>query len=76
LDAGAEELWRRCRQQAEEQGLERPLLGSVESFRNLYEARRPHYLKASFRQETGGKSIKEIAAAVVQFLGLNRRAKR
>ena len=72
LDAGVEELWRRCTQQAERQGIERPLLGSLESFRELYEARRPHYLKASFRQETSGKSVEEIAAEVVQALGLDR----
>ena len=62
LDAGVEELWRRCREQAERQGMERPLLGSLESFRELYEARRPHYLKAALRQETGGKTVEEIAA--------------
>lgn len=72
LDAGVEELWRRCRQQAEQQGVERPLLGSLESFRELYEARRPHYLKASFRQETSGKTVERIAAEVVQALGLDR----
>jgi shikimate kinase len=72
LDAAAEELWRRCRRQAEQQGIERPLLGNVASFRALYEARRPQYLKASFRQETGGKTIEEIAAEVVQALGLDR----
>jgi shikimate kinase len=70
LDAGLEELWRRCREQGERQGIERPLLGNVESFRELYEARQPHYLKASFRQETGGKTVEEIAAEVVQALGL------
>jgi len=70
LDAAPEELWRRCLQQAERQGIERPLLGNVESFRKLYEARRPHYWKASFRQETGEKTVEEIAAEVVQALGL------
>jgi shikimate kinase len=68
LDAEVEELWRRCREQT---GMERPLLGSEESFRNLYEVRRPHYLKAQFRQETGGKTVKQIAQAVVQVLGLD-----
>jgi shikimate kinase len=72
LDASVEELWRRCRQQAEQQGTERPLLSSLESFRELYEARQPHYLKASLRQETGGKTVAEIAAEVVLALGLNR----
>jgi shikimate kinase len=73
LDASVEELWRRCRQQAEQQGMERPLLGSLEGFRELYQARRTHYLKASFRQETAGKTVEEIAAEVVQALGLDRR---
>jgi shikimate kinase len=72
LDAGVDELWRRCRQQAERQGIERPLLGSLESFRELYEARRPHYMRASFRQETGAKSVEQIASEVVQALGLDR----
>jgi shikimate kinase len=72
LDASVEELWRRCRQQVEQHGIERPLLGSRASFQDLYEARRPHYLKASLRQETGGKAIEEIAAEVVQALGLDR----
>ncbi|MFZ1008309.1 MAG: shikimate kinase, partial [Candidatus Sulfotelmatobacter sp.] len=53
LDASVEELWQRCGEQAERQGVERPLLsGYVEKFRELYEARRPHYLKARHRQET------------------------
>ena len=76
LDAGVEELWRRCREQVEKQGIERPLLGSLQSFRELYEARRPHYLKASFKQETGGKTVEEIAAALVQALGLDQSRKR
>jgi len=76
LDAAVEELWRRCRQQAEQQGIERPLLGSLERFSELYEARQPHYLKAAFRQETGGKSIQEIATEVMQTLGLDRRRDR
>ncbi len=72
LDASAEELWRRCRLQAEQQGIERPLLGSRDSFQKLHESRRPHYLRASLRQETGGKTVAEIAAEVVLALGLNR----
>jgi len=71
LDAGVEELWRRCQRQAEQQGTERPLLSSLENFRELYEARRPHYLKASLQQETGGKTVAQIAAEVVQALGLS-----
>jgi shikimate kinase len=76
LDADVEELWRRCRDQALQQRTERPLLGSLESFRDLYEARRPHYLKASLRHETGGKSVAEIAAELVQALGLKRKLAR
>ena len=72
LDADAPELWRRCREQAERQGIERPLLGSLASFRDLYEARRSHYLKARLRQETIGKTVEEIATALVVALGLDR----
>jgi shikimate kinase len=73
LDADVDELWRRCRLQAEQQGIERPLLGSLEGFRELYEQRRPHYLKASLRQETGGKNVEGIVAEVIQALGLDGR---
>ena len=73
LDAPVEELWRRCKRQAEQQGMERPLLGGLKNFRELYETRKPHYLTASIRQETGGKSVERIAAEVVQALGLDRR---
>jgi shikimate kinase len=75
LDATVDELWQRCQRQAEELALERPLLGSVQAFRELYEQRRPHYLKASLRQETGGKSIEAIVAGLIQSLGLLRSAK-
>jgi shikimate kinase len=73
LDADLEELWRRCREQ---RGTKRPLLGSLESFRSLHEARRPHYMKALLRQETGGKTIEEIAAEVVRALGLDQESGR
>ncbi len=76
LDAEVGELWRRCREQAERQAIERPLLGSLESFRKLYESRRAHYLKASLRQETMGKTVEEIAAALVQALGMDQGRKR
>ena len=70
LDASVEELWRRCRQQAEETGAKRPLLTSLASFSELYNARRPHYLKAWLRQETGGKTVDEIAVELIAALGL------
>jgi shikimate kinase len=73
LDADAAELWRRCRKQAAKQGIERPLLGgTLQSFRALYEVRRPHYLKASFRQDTVGQTVEEVVAALVQALRLDR----
>ena len=70
LDAAVEELWRRCRVQAEKDGMERPLLGGQDRFLELYEMRRPHYLKASLRQETSGRAVKEIVVEVRQALGL------
>jgi shikimate kinase len=73
LDAGVEELWGRCQRQSEKEEMERPLLGGVEGFRKLYEKRRPHYLRASLRQETGGKAVAEIAAGLIKALGLVRR---
>jgi shikimate kinase len=76
LDAPVEELWRRCCAQAEQDELERPLLRSISSFRELYDMRRSHYLKASFRQETAAKTVNEIAAelgeVIGQFSGLPR----
>lgn len=75
LDADAAELWRRCRDQAKGEGVERPLLGSAESFRKLYEDRRAHYLKASFRQETRGKTVAESTDALILALDLIPRRK-
>ena len=71
LDADAAELWRRCREQAAEQKTERPLLSSLHGFRDLYAARRPHYLKAWFRQDTSGKTVDEIVGALVEALRLS-----
>lgn len=76
LDAEVEELWGRCQRQWEKPGMDRPLLGSREGFRELYEKRRPHYLRASLRQETGGKAVEEIAAELMRALHLDRRGRR
>lgn len=70
LEASVEELWVRCKSQSEKQGIERPLLGSLEGFRDMYQQRRPHYLKASLRHETGGKTVEQIAAELIQAFGL------
>lgn len=69
LDAGVDELFRRCQQQQ----LERPLRRDLEQFRQLYEARRPHYLKARVRIDTSGKDIEAVAAEVVEALGFQER---
>jgi shikimate kinase len=71
LDAGIEELWSRCTQQATSQGIERPMLSNSSQFRSLYEERRPHYSRASLRQETGGKPIDEIVAELIRALDLS-----
>jgi len=48
-------------------------MGDPQRFRNLYRERRPHYLKASLRQETGGKTVEQIAAELIEALGLRRK---
>jgi shikimate kinase len=73
LDASADELWKRCQRQYRSTGLERPLLNSLVSFRELYEDRRPHYLKATFRHQTGGKTVDKIAAELIDVLQLQPR---
>ena len=67
LDGSADELYARCRQAGQ---AERPLRRDVEQFRQLYLARRPHYLKAALRVETGGKTVEAVAAEVASRLGL------
>ncbi|HWJ49061.1 MAG TPA: shikimate kinase [Candidatus Udaeobacter sp.] len=72
LDAPVEELWQRCSKQAVEAGTERPLLGSINQFRDLFEVRRNHYLQASLKIPTEGRSFEEIAAEIAEKLGLKR----
>jgi shikimate kinase len=67
LDAPVEELFRRC----EEQPVKRPLRRDLEEFRRLYNARRPHYLKAELRIETGGKDVESVVAEAIRNLGLH-----
>jgi shikimate kinase len=75
LDASIDELWQRCKAQSAREGIERPLLLSRENFQLLYEQRRPHYLKASLRHETSGKTVEQIAAELMEVLKLNRKRK-
>lgn len=66
LDAPIEELLQRCKQEPKA----RPLHQNAKQFRELYEARRPAYMKASLRIETNGKDISAVAAEVACKLGL------
>jgi shikimate kinase len=70
LDAPVEELWRRCGADP----VERPLRRKESEFRELYDARRPRYLEARVRVETGGRQIDQIVDEIVTRLGLQDRA--
>jgi shikimate kinase len=67
LDAPVDELWRRCVADA----VDRPLRRKEDEFRRLYEARRPRYLCARLRVETGGREIERIVDEIVNGLGLS-----
>jgi shikimate kinase len=66
LDAPVEELFRRCQQQE----LNRPLRRDLQEFQRLYEMRRPYYLKAALRIETGGKDVERVVTETMRSLGL------
>jgi shikimate kinase len=66
LDAPVEELFRRCQQEM----VERPLRRDQAHFQRLYETRRPRYLAATVRIETGGKDVQAVAEEVRRGLGL------
>ena len=70
LDAPVEELWERCCRQSNEAAAERPLLRSLDHFRELHEKRRPQYCEASLTIETGGRTVDEIADEIAAKLGL------
>jgi shikimate kinase len=67
LDASPEELWRRCGMD----GVERPLRRDEQEFRTLHASRRPSYMEARFRIDTGGREIEEIVDEIVDSLGLD-----
>jgi shikimate kinase len=69
LDAPVEELWRRCCEQASE-AAERPLLSSLDGFRELYENRHRAYENASLQIDTSGCTVDEIAANIAAALHL------
>ena len=66
VDGSADELWGRCQKDSRH----RPLRQDFEQFRQLYDTRRPSYLRASLRVETCGKDIETIAAGVIDTLRL------
>ena len=66
LDAPVKELLRRCEQEQKE----RPLRQDPKQFRELYEKRRPSYLKAAVRIDTNGKDVDAVAAEVACSLAL------
>jgi shikimate kinase len=66
LDAPVEELWQRCGAEP----VERPLRRKEAEFKELYEARRPRYLRARLRVETSGRQIEQIVDEIVSTLGL------
>jgi shikimate kinase len=76
LDGDAEELWQRCRLQAEHEGTDRPLLSTFGKFRSRYRTRRRHYLKATFRHSTSGKTVDRIALELIDALGLMTKRRR
>lgn len=76
LDAPVDELWQRCSEQMREKGASRPLLQSERQFRGLHQARRKHYLCASLKIETGGRTIDAIANEIIAALKLKKIAVR
>ena len=67
LDAGVEELFRRCR----EDDVERPLGRDKDHFRKLYEERRPLYMAAGMCIQTDDKDVEEVVAEVFAQLGFD-----
>jgi shikimate kinase len=61
LDAGVEELRRRCASG----GPDRPLARDENLFRQLYEARRGAYMAAEVRVDTGGKTPEQVVEEVL-----------
>ena len=66
LDAPFEVVRQRCGANLEA----RPLFREEKMARSLYEARRPHYLKARFRVDTAARSVEQAAADIARVLAL------
>ena len=72
LDASVAQSWDRCCRQSTENGIERPLLKSLEEFEKLYHRRRGSYLKAAMTIDTNGRLVNEIADEIVEKLKLKK----
>ena len=68
LDAPPDELWRRCGADL----VDRPLRREETEFRKLYETRRPSYLQARMRVDTGGRELEPIVHEIADRLGLRQ----
>jgi len=66
LDASPEELFERC----QEPRVVRPLRQDLGQFNQLYEQRRPEYLKCSLRIQTGATEIAALAENIIRDLKL------
>ena len=66
LDAPADELYRR----GAEDGLVRPLRRDEETFRQLYDERRPAYLRAALAIETSTKPVAAVVDEIICRLNL------
>jgi shikimate kinase len=66
LDAPFEVL----RQRSRETAVARPLFREEDQARLLYESRKPHYLKAQLRVDTGSRSVEQAAAEIARALAL------
>ena len=64
LDAPVEELWERCARDR----VPRPLLRQRGEFEQLYQKRRPHYLRARLRVETGSRDLDNIVEEITGSL--------
>lgn len=70
LDASADELWKRC----SDDPTERPLRRDEQLFRQLYETRRPRYMRAQFHVDTAGKKVSDIAQQIASNLDLKQQS--
>ncbi len=68
LDGALEELRRRCALQ----GSERPLFQDEERFRQLYESRRKHYVKADVRIDTTARSVEAVVEEILHVLPMSK----